>query len=301
MMFVNKKLVYVALLTSLTQAAQAAQAPENHDSNRKAAAVAHLDTASIRGIVEFTSTKHGTVEVHLDVTGLPPNSGPFQYHVHDSHILPNDDCYKNGQMFNPYEAEYEVCDDFDDDSLCAVGDLSGKHGFINTTCFETYYDDLYLSLNPHNAAFIGDKSVIVTDADNNLITYGNIMLKKAQPLSTKQKLLKKFTSASVTDSEEHDSPEEDDEGGFLADGYDSEMQQKNINNEIHAHENFMYNNNTNPVRTNTTTNTISNPTVNSSFVTTHGNGGSIVYDSSSNMLLTSGLIAMAVSAMVILL
>ena len=46
------------------------------------------------------------------------------------------------------------------DAYCQVGDLLGKHGCINTTCFELKYNDPYLSLNRKSKSYIIGKSVV---------------------------------------------------------------------------------------------------------------------------------------------
>ncbi|ODQ46067.1 hypothetical protein PICMEDRAFT_28158, partial [Pichia membranifaciens NRRL Y-2026] len=155
--------------------ALAGEAPYNSDSKKKAVARAHLDKGLVKGIIEFTA-KSGVVDVHLDVTGLPPNAGPFQYHILDSQVSEKGNCEDGGSTLNPYDAHYKTCDDLDNDALCSVGDLSGKHGYINTTCFETRYTDPYLSLNPNNKAFVGSKSLVITDQNNKKISCGNIKL-----------------------------------------------------------------------------------------------------------------------------
>ncbi|GAV27662.1 hypothetical protein PMKS-001130 [Pichia membranifaciens] len=169
-----KNLVSTSLLTSV---ALAREAPYNSDSKRKAVARAHLDKGLLKGIIEFTSN-NGVVDVHLDVTGLPPNAGPFQYHILDSKVSRKGNCEDGGSVLNPYDAHYKHCDDLDNDALCSVGDLSGKHGYINTTCFETRYSDPYLSLNPNNRAFVGSKSLVITDQNNKKISCGNIKMKR---------------------------------------------------------------------------------------------------------------------------
>lgn len=176
----------VAIKTLLTTSAlvtavvHADEAPANTDSSKKAVARAHLDGGLVKGVIEFTSDESGAVKVHLDVTGLPPNEGPFNYHIYDSKISKRGGCEDAGEILNPYGASTDVvCDSFDSDSHCAVGDLSGKHGYINTTCFETYYTDPYLSLNSHNDAFVGGKSIVITDLDDNKISCGKIKMKRS--------------------------------------------------------------------------------------------------------------------------
>lgn len=156
----------------------AGEAPINTDSSKKAVARAHLDNGLVKGMIEFTSNKDGVVNVHLDVTGLPPNSGPFQYQIHENKVSKKNYCEDSGDLFNPYHASDDKCDELDSDALCAIGDLSGKHGFINTTCFEAEYVDPYLSLNKHNEAFVGGKSIVITDQHDNIISCGAIKTKR---------------------------------------------------------------------------------------------------------------------------
>lgn len=174
-----KNIFSTVLLSSVVFADQA---PENSDSKKKAVARADLDRGLVKGYIEFTSFE-GKVDVHFDVTGLPPNVGPFKYQIHENQVLDRNSCQGPGEVFNPYNSHYETCDDFDNDAFCAIGDLSGKHGFINTTCFETKYNDPYLSLNSNNAAFVAGKSLIITDKDKNIISCGNIVSKRKSKYS----------------------------------------------------------------------------------------------------------------------
>ncbi|KAH3674927.1 hypothetical protein WICMUC_002947 [Wickerhamomyces mucosus] len=110
------------------------------------------------GIIQFYSL-NGTAKVHVDLTGLPKNSGMFSYHIHSKPIGFDKKCESTGEHFNPYNASILECDSQPDDSYCEVGDLSGKNGIINTTCFELFYFDKYLSLDPVSTSYIGNKAI----------------------------------------------------------------------------------------------------------------------------------------------
>ncbi|ODV93737.1 hypothetical protein PACTADRAFT_20723, partial [Pachysolen tannophilus NRRL Y-2460] len=135
----------------LLSTAVADQAPVNSNSPKKVVARADFDNEKLHGIIKFQAP-NGTVRVHVDLTGLPEEGGPFQYHIHKKPVPESGDCYATETHFNPYNAPPD-CEAQQDDSYCQVGDLSGKHGFINTTCFETRYWDPYLSLNPKSKAY----------------------------------------------------------------------------------------------------------------------------------------------------
>ncbi|KAH3681203.1 hypothetical protein WICPIJ_007838 [Wickerhamomyces pijperi] len=121
---------------------------------------------TVVGVIQFYSV-NGTAKVHVDVTGLPKNSGMFSYHIHDKPVGEEKTC-ETGAHFNPYGA-VGVCDNQPDDSHCAVGDLSGKNGLINTTCFELFYYDQYLSLDPASTSYIGGKSINIHLIDTNQV------------------------------------------------------------------------------------------------------------------------------------
>lgn len=142
-----------------------------------------FNSPSVTGLVQFYSL-NGTTKVHIDLTGLPKNMGFFSYHIHENSIpysTPDifNACESVGLHFNPYKAPLAKdvdCDTFENDAKCQVGDLSGKHGVINTTCYETYYYDPYISLNPKNSAFIGGKSLVIHIGDSVKLACANIVL-----------------------------------------------------------------------------------------------------------------------------
>lgn len=114
---------------------------------------------NVKGNVVFTAKEGEFVNVHVDVTGLPKDGQPFFYHIHEFPVPADGNCESVGLHFNPYNAPAD-CDSQKDDSYCQVGDLAGKHGYINTTCFEANYIDEYLSLNKKSNSNIIGKSVV---------------------------------------------------------------------------------------------------------------------------------------------
>ncbi|CUM65592.1 uncharacterized protein PRCAT00003240001 [Priceomyces carsonii] len=113
----------------------------------------------VKGNIVFTAKKGKAVKVHVDMTGLPKSGGPFVYHIHE-YLVPEDgDCDAVGDHFNPYNAPPD-CDNQKKDAYCQVGDLSGKHGWIDTSCFETKYVDPYLSLNKKSKSYIVGRSIV---------------------------------------------------------------------------------------------------------------------------------------------
>ncbi|CAK7902828.1 cell surface superoxide dismutase [Cu-Zn] 6 [[Candida] anglica] len=142
------------ILLSLLSVVMADQAPKNNDNSKGVIAIADFP----RGNVIFYVKKGNQVKVHVDMTDLPTSGGPFQYHIHENPVPADNNCEAVGLHFNPFSAPPD-CDGQPDDSWCQVGDLSGKHGWIDATCFETKYYDPYLSLEVGNPAYIVGKSV----------------------------------------------------------------------------------------------------------------------------------------------
>lgn len=159
------------VLLSILALAVADQAPQNTDNTPGTIAVADFP----KGTVVFYVKRGNKVKVHVDITGLPESGGPFQYHIHDLPVPASGDCNDVGQHFNPFSAP-PTCEDQRDDSYCQVGDLSGKHGWIDTTCFETKYYDPYLSLNPASPSYIVGKSVVFHFANLTKFACANIEL-----------------------------------------------------------------------------------------------------------------------------
>lgn len=148
-------------ILSVTQLTLGDKAPKIKKNPKNVVAIADFPFGfdnNVQGNIVFTAKKGRSVNVHVDVTGLPKEGGPFQYHIHENLVPSDGNCDMVGMHFNPYHASPE-CDEQKDDSYCQVGDLSGKHGWIDTTCFETKYNDPYLSLNKKSKSYIVGKSV----------------------------------------------------------------------------------------------------------------------------------------------
>lgn len=245
----------------------AREAPYNRDSSKRAVARAHLDDGLVKGIIEFT-TKDKIVNVHLDTTGLPPNAGPFFYHIN------SEKCGSSDEVLNPYDSIYGECDELDNNSECAVGDLSGKHGFIDTTCYEVQYQDPYLSLNKKNVAFVGGKSVVIIDRHQNKIACGDIHMARKAKLSREE--YNSYSEEVEEEEEDFEAVEEPliyEEAEVIVEGsliYDetSEMEQQLLEN--------------------------------GTFGNASWGGIETEYDSGSNSLLTSGLIGVLAGGLALL-
>lgn len=143
-------------------------APESHDSPVGASYRAKFDKG-VEGYVNFSS-KNGSVLVDVNLSGLPDYGGPFMYHIHELPVPSDGNCTGTKAHFNPYNGHEKA----PTPAELEVGDLSGRHGEIETQSFETSYIDPYLSLNPDNEAFFADLSVVVHLHNTTRIACANI-------------------------------------------------------------------------------------------------------------------------------
>lgn len=194
------------ILALLASTALCSQAPKVKKNPRNVVAIADFPQGynkwnkGVLGNVIFSARSGKAVKVHVDMTGLPETGGPFQYHIHESQVPANGDCEAVGLHFNPYQALPE-CAEQGDDSYCQVGDLSGKHGWIDTTCFETKYTDPFLSLNPKSKAYIVGRSVTFHFANLTKFACADIQLVSQSQLVTLSEDYKKLLDEDASNAE----------------------------------------------------------------------------------------------------
>lgn len=166
------------VVSSFLGVALAGVAPQIFNNPKDVVAVAQFPKFGcglMEGYVLFETVDGGKVDLRVDVTKLPPDGGPFHYHIHEFPVPADGDCEKVGREFNPYHASPD-CDDQPGHGYCQLGDLSGKHGCITKTCFDETFCDSYLSLDPSSKASILGRSVVFHYNDMTKIACSNIEL-----------------------------------------------------------------------------------------------------------------------------
>ena len=97
-------------------------------------------TNVIRGRVVASSPFGGAVNYAINIANLPQGAGPFEYHIHELPVPSSGDCMGTGAHLDPFQrGEQPPCDP-SQPQMCQVGDLSGKHGKINSTAIATRYE-----------------------------------------------------------------------------------------------------------------------------------------------------------------
>lgn len=169
--------IFILSLTYFATTCVSDKAPKIKKNPKNIVAIADFPFGgdkNIKGNVVFTSTgKH--VNVHVDMTGFPHNEGPFYYHIHERSVPENGNCEACGLHFNPYNSSPD-CLAQKHDGYCQVGDLSGKHGAINSTCFEFKFTDPYLSLNKRSKSYIVGRSLVFHYANMTKLACADIEL-----------------------------------------------------------------------------------------------------------------------------
>ncbi|KAI9739795.1 MAG: hypothetical protein M1834_006516 [Cirrosporium novae-zelandiae] len=123
----------------------------------------------------FSSTGSG-VWVSTNFYDLPLEDGPLLYHIHDQPVPSDGNCTDTLAHLDPYiRGETPSCD-ATLPQTCQVGDLSGKHGTIDSDPYIASYMDDYISTLPGIGAFFGNRSVVIHYANKTRITCANFSL-----------------------------------------------------------------------------------------------------------------------------
>ncbi|KAH7376044.1 cytosolic Cu/Zn superoxide dismutase [Plectosphaerella cucumerina] len=136
---------------------------------------------NVKGSIIATSAPDGVgVEFKVQFSNLPKEGGPFSYHIHATPVPENGNCTAAQAHLDPYIRGQAIpCDD-ERPETCEVGDLSGKHGLIDSAedPFEATYIDRYSSLIEGQGAFFGNRSFVFHFSSNlTRITCANFELK----------------------------------------------------------------------------------------------------------------------------
>ncbi|KAN0122443.1 Superoxide dismutase, copper/zinc binding domain containing protein [Hyaloscypha variabilis] len=136
---------------------------------------------NIKGSVSAVANSNGIgVAFSVDFSNFPTSGGPFLYHIHAFPVTADGNCTNTLGHLDPFErGETPGCDS-QLPQTCQVGDLSGKHGSINTTQvgdrYVANYVDDYPSTLPGIGAFFGNRSITVHFANKTRITCANFEL-----------------------------------------------------------------------------------------------------------------------------
>ncbi|KIW85882.1 hypothetical protein Z517_01275 [Fonsecaea pedrosoi CBS 271.37] len=141
----------------------------------------------VQGQITGVSSDNGTgVNFNVNFFDFPDISqGPFKYHIHQYPVPASGNCTATGGHLSPFGRQDDPPCDATAPWTCQPGDLSGKHGNISQLTsstsgdsqavgtFQAMYLDLYVSTDPSNVAFFGNRSVVVHNANGTRLNCGN--------------------------------------------------------------------------------------------------------------------------------
>jgi len=170
----------IAFALFATGGAWATDAPEVTDSSVGAQYIAEMPATGDQGVIAqivAASLLDGSgVSFSVNINGKTFDGGPFLYHIHDQPVPTNGNCTATLAHLDPYARGEDPPCDSSNPSSCQVGDLSGKHGKIQSLPgFSANYTDKYVSLTPGAPAYFGNRSVVLHFANKTRIACANFV------------------------------------------------------------------------------------------------------------------------------
>ncbi|KIW95045.1 uncharacterized protein Z519_03626 [Cladophialophora bantiana CBS 173.52] len=193
------QLIILVLTVTAQETSNSTNAPvtQANPSRTTFQAVLQVDRP-VQGQLTGVSNDNGTgVNFNVNFFDFPDvMQGPFKYHIHEYPVPASGNCTATGGHLSPFGRQDDPACDPTAPWTCQPGDLSGKHG--NTShltssasadsqavgTFQAMYLDLYVSTDPSNAAFFGNRSVVVHSANGTRLNCGNFVQMMTQDSTT---------------------------------------------------------------------------------------------------------------------
>ncbi|PYH95970.1 cytosolic Cu/Zn superoxide dismutase [Aspergillus ellipticus CBS 707.79] len=153
--------------------ASAANAPVtiNNDGQQYRAQLQPKDNTTVSGhITSYFGPGQVGVNFFVEFWGIPDDGQALSYHIHNSPVPEDGNCYSTGSHLDPYARGDATPCDIQSPQTCQVGDLSGKHGPVWAPADEGYtaiYTDWFLSNVEGEPAFFGNRSLVIHNAATN--------------------------------------------------------------------------------------------------------------------------------------
>jgi len=132
---------------------------------------------NIKGSVAATANPNGIgLSISVSFSNLPTSGGPFLYHIHAAPVPADGNCTSTLGHLDPFiRGETPSCD-ASLPQTCQVGDLSGKHGKIESDPFVATYSEDFASTVQGLGSFFGNRSFVIHFANTTRITCANFAL-----------------------------------------------------------------------------------------------------------------------------
>ncbi|KND95353.1 Cell surface Cu-only superoxide dismutase 5 [Tolypocladium ophioglossoides CBS 100239] len=130
---------------------------------------------NIKGSISARSAPDGNgVKFTVHFKNFPKEGGPFLYHLHVNPVV-DGNCTKTLGHLDPFNRGEKPPCDASAPASCQVGDLSGKYGKISADPFSAEYIDPFASLKEGDAAFFGNRSLVIHYANTTRLTCANFV------------------------------------------------------------------------------------------------------------------------------
>ncbi|KAF4989716.1 hypothetical protein FDECE_14631 [Fusarium decemcellulare] len=131
---------------------------------------------NVKGSIFAQATDSGNgVKFKVKFSNLPKEGGPFTYHLHAAPVPSDGNCTETLAHLDPFGRGQQPPCDSDDPASCEVGDLSGKHGKIDSDPFEAEFIDYYASTKQGIGAFFGNRSFVLHYSNTTRLTCANFV------------------------------------------------------------------------------------------------------------------------------
>jgi hypothetical protein len=106
------------------------------------------------------------------------------YYVTEKAVPANGDCSALGGVLDPYKRGIVPPCDPAQKQTCAIGDESGKYGFIDSDPYAITFTSAYISTSVGSVSFLGDKALLVTSVDGKPLACANFVMTHTNATST---------------------------------------------------------------------------------------------------------------------
>ncbi|KAK0748324.1 superoxide dismutase [Apiosordaria backusii] len=123
--------------------------------------IAEFDSQTVKGTFKAVAATIG-INYTIDITGLPEENGPYNYHIHVRAVPENGTCADTGLHLDSYVRGQEPPCEASLPATCEVGDLSGK------------FHDPYTATNVIQLGYIGNRAIVFHDKTSVRVACANI-------------------------------------------------------------------------------------------------------------------------------
>ncbi|KAK4177752.1 superoxide dismutase [Triangularia setosa] len=135
--------------------------------------IAEFDSETVKGTFKAVAATIG-INYTIDITGLPEENGPYNYHIHVRAVPENGTCADTGLHLDSYVRGQEPPCEASLPATCEVGDLSGKYGKVAGGRIHKEFHDPYTATNIIQLGYIGNRAIVFHDKSSARVACASI-------------------------------------------------------------------------------------------------------------------------------